>query len=104
MTFDEYTKAAMRTAFIDSPDYLALGLNGEAGEVAEIIKKKIRAKRDRIGWTSEDWTDEERLDLAEEISDCLWYMAVMSEKLGFSLEEIAIINEKKLKERYSKTC
>ena len=69
--------------------YCALGLNEEAGEVAGKIKKSIRDSDGKI--------DNERLHaVALEIGDVLWYLAILADTLGFSLDEIADMNINKL--------
>ncbi len=77
-----YQLNAMRTAIMSGENppnwYLALGLTGEAGEVAEIIKKHLR----------------------EELGDVLWYLTVLAEMNGLTLAEIAVENIHKLKARY----
>lgn len=67
--------------------YLALGLNGEAGEVAEHIKKYIRDGKLNVG------------ELAYEISDCIWYIARLADAIGYSLEDIMDLNFAKLQRR-----
>lgn len=95
-TLNQYQQAALETAIY--PDamriiYPALGLNGEAGEVADKVKKIIR---DRGG----DFTDEDALrGILAELGDCLWYVAVMASDCGFSLQEVAEHNIKKLASR-----
>lgn len=94
MTFDEYQTAAASTALYPKEmglAYTALGLAGEAGEIANKVKKVIRG----------DSIDREALkkDLAEELSDCLWYCAMLAKELGFSLNTVAEMNVKKLADR-----
>ncbi|HEY5152534.1 MAG TPA: nucleoside triphosphate pyrophosphohydrolase family protein [Candidatus Saccharimonadales bacterium] len=97
MTFDEYQKKALTTvisssdAFKDSLHWV-LGINGEAGEVAEKVKKIIRDK-DGI------MTDRDKQELAKEIGDVLWYLAVFAHDLGFPLDDIAAQNLDKLQSR-----
>lgn len=97
MNFNDYQKQALKTAVhYDDPlmdkTIWALGIAGEAGEVAEKWKKII-AYQD--GKMSED----ERKELGKEIGDILWYMAVFAERLGFSMDEIAKNNLSKLADR-----
>ncbi len=96
MTFVEYQEFAKRTAVYPEVGagfvYPALGLCGEAGEVAEKIKKIFR---DRSGIVD----DEVRATIAKELGDCLWYIAQIATELGLSLEEIARQNIEKLIDR-----
>lgn len=97
MTFDDYQKQALTTALTSDDAFKdmmhwVLGLNGEAGEVAEKLKKIIR---DKQGILSE--TDKQ--ELAKELGDVLWYIAVFAHDLGVPLEEIAAANVKKLADR-----
>ena len=88
LTFNVYQKAARRTAiYTDKVIYPALGLCGEAGEVAEKIKKFLR---DGV------MNDKE---VALELSDVLWYIANLAEDLGYDLAEIADMNLEKLADR-----
>ncbi|MBP6925448.1 MAG: nucleoside triphosphate pyrophosphohydrolase family protein [Candidatus Pacebacteria bacterium] len=97
MTFDEYQKTAELTA--KYPDkhkiiYAALGLGNESGEVLGKIKKWIR------GDDGDDaMTEERRQDLKGELGDVLWYVTILSRDLGFSLDEVAEYNNKKLLDR-----
>jgi NTP pyrophosphatase (non-canonical NTP hydrolase) len=88
-----YQLNAMRTAIMsgETPPnwYLALGLTGEAGEVAEIIKKNERHGKSI-----------NREHLREELGDVLWYLTVLAEMNGLTLAEIAVENINKLKARY----
>jgi NTP pyrophosphatase (non-canonical NTP hydrolase) len=100
MTLDEYQKKALTTV-ISSTDkfkdtlHWVLGINGEAGEVAEKVKKIIRDKGGEI-------SEEDKLELSKEVGDVLWYLAVFSHDLGFSLDEVAQNNLDKLSSRQSR--
>ena len=72
--------------------YLGLGLTGEAGEVANIIKKVVR---NSAGVPSND----DKKKLADELGDVLWYVAALSEQLSLRLEDIAFSNIEKLYHR-----
>ena len=94
MTFYAYQRAAIATApiFETRPDALAilgLGIAGEAGEVADYIKKVLG--HGHIF---------NREKLAKEIGDCLWYCAVLANQIGYSLNEVAQMNADKLQARY----
>ncbi len=96
MNLNEYQLQARKTAFYpnagQNPVYPTLGLSGEAGEVAEKVKKVLR---DRDGVF--DATSKEAIKL--ELGDVLWYVAQLSSELGFELDEIALANLKKLESR-----
>ena len=94
MELDEYQELALRTAgHRESVEkvltYTALGLTGEAGETAEIIKKAFFHGHPL-----------DREAIRNELGDVLWYLAVMAKGLGFSLEQIARENVDKLRARY----
>jgi NTP pyrophosphatase (non-canonical NTP hydrolase) len=71
--------------------YTTLGLVGEAGEVAEKVKKFIRGDLVLQG--------EFETDLAHELGDVLWYLASLASELNISLTEIAELNLSKLASR-----
>lgn len=92
---NEYQRKALETAVYPQNYkvvYPALGMNGEAGEVADKVKKIIR---DKAG----EMTDEAKTELAKECGDVLWYVAVFANDLGYTLEDIARMNYEKLKSR-----
>ena len=95
MTINEYQTAALRTAQTDkllAIDLLinsALGLCGESGEVADLVKKHRFQGHD--------------IDLdhiAKELGDVAWYLAVGAYAIGFDLESIFRMNKEKLEARY----
>jgi len=75
-----------------NPIYPTLGLCGEAGEVADKIKKVLR---DRDGVFDQAVRD----DLCLELGDVLWYVAQLCTELGLSLEQVAAANLDKLASR-----
>lgn len=97
MTFDEYQKQALTTA-IYHPDPLmdktiwVMGVAGEAGEVLEKWKKIVAYKDGVI-------TEEDKADLGKELGDVVWYIAVLSEQLGLSFDDLMQKNLDKLKSR-----
>lgn len=96
MECDDYQRAAMRTARAkDAPDefmHLVLGLVGEAGEIAEKVKKLVRDKNSDLAQLDRD-------DMASELGDVLWYTAVLADFLGLSLDDVAQRNVDKLADR-----
>ena len=98
MDFNTYQETAVSTAIY--PDthrilYPALGMAGEAGEVANKVKKIIRDGTENL---PEDWKDQ----LASEIGDVLWYCAALSNDIGIPLALIAAQNRDKLLARKQK--
>lgn len=72
--------------------YPALGLTGEAGEVAEKVKKLWRNHNLEL--------TQERTDaIAAEMGDVLWYLAALAEELGILLSDVAEYNVGKLRDR-----
>ncbi len=95
MDLSEYQRLSRRTAEYPRTDWLAypaLGLAGEAGEVAEHAKKAIR---DDAGTISED----RRAAMAKELGDVLWYVAQLASELELDLSDIAETNLEKLLSR-----
>lgn len=99
MNFEEYQKAASVTALypkrLSNLEYPTLGLAGEAGEVANIVKK---IQRDFGG----EITEEIRAKLKDELGDVLWYISACADELGLTLTEIAEFNVGKLAKRHGK--
>lgn len=106
MEFAEYQKLAMRTndgycmmrlknaldaPFVDLGETInaSLGLSGEVGELNDLLKKAIFHEHPLS-------TDH----VKKEISDVMWYLALMCESFGFDMGEIAQLNIDKLKARY----
>ena len=102
MTFSDYQKQSITTDLFqrdqklsaNDPAFVAkiLGLVGESGELAEKFKKIIR---DKNGVISED----DKTELGKELGDVLWYISVIADYLGLSLEEVATKNLEKLYDR-----
>ncbi len=96
-TLNEYQKLATRTSkFHVGSDtgivYTALGLNGEAGEYAELIKKMIRDDEGIL-------TRERREKCLKELGDVLWYLSQCALLTGYTLQEVAEHNIDKLASR-----
>ena len=95
MELSEYQRLSRRTAEYPREAWLAypaLGLAGEAGEVAEHAKKAIRDDGGEV-------SDARREAMAKELGDVLWYVAQLASELGLELEEIAQANLDKLLSR-----
>lgn len=95
MTLNEYQELALTTAIYPKDKsiiYPALGMCGEAGEVADKVKKVIRDD-------NQEFTEEKKREIAKEIGDVLWYCAVLANDLGLPLQEIAVMNIEKLESR-----
>lgn len=94
MTLNEYQELAQRTSNgeLDRQGHLfngVLGLAGEAGECADLVKKH--------------YFQDGRLfvdKLEDELGDVLWYVAETAAALGVTLEELAERNVEKLRKRY----
>lgn len=96
MDFQTYQTTSRQTAKYPNTGqnfvYPTLGLAGEAGEVAEKVKKIIR--------DAEGVVDESaREDLKKELGDVLWYVAQVATEFGLNLDEIASANIAKLQSR-----
>ena len=97
MNFNEYQEMAKSTAIYDKQHkilYPALGLAGEAGEVANKVKKLIRDGYEE----NKDY----RKEVASEIGDVLWYCAVLASDIGYELSDIAFSNTVKLQDRMNR--
>lgn len=95
MDFKEYQKQAVATAIYPHDwmtGYLALAMCGEAGEVADKVKKSLRDKHGEL-------TSGDRLGIASEIGDVLWYAANLARVIGYDLDEIAQMNITKIQGR-----
>ena len=93
MKLNDYQISAESTAIYPKENsiiYPALGLTGEAGEVADKVKKILRDCETNLFY---------RDDIAKELGDVLWYVAVLARDLGYSLEEVAQMNLDKLEDR-----
>jgi NTP pyrophosphatase (non-canonical NTP hydrolase) len=99
LSFEEYQAEAKQTALyprrLNNLEYPTLGLAGEAGEVANIVKK---IQRDFGG----EITAETRRKLKDELGDVLWYISACADELGLTLQEIAEFNVEKLAQRHKR--
>ena len=94
-TANDYQRAALRTAQMDNfsnEEVLlngVMGLNGEAGEVIDLVKK-ARFQGHEL--------DTEKL--MKELGDIAWYLAVTAISIGYSLSDVFDANIEKLQKRY----
>lgn len=99
LSLNEYQRGAVKTSLyprgLEGLAAVALGLNGEAGEVAEHIKKTIRDDKGMI-------SEERRTKLLKEVGDALWYVALITHFLGEELEVVAQGNLDKLADRQTR--
>ncbi|MFN2519826.1 MAG: nucleoside triphosphate pyrophosphohydrolase family protein [Candidatus Limnocylindria bacterium] len=94
MDFSWYEAAAARTAPSagsrrETLLLAGLGLAGEAGEVADHIKK--------VAFHAHDLDADH---VAEELGDILWYAALAARAIGVTLADVAAMNIRKLERRY----
>lgn len=94
MTINEYQKNALRTANkslspIQQLENGLMGLNGEAGEAIDILKKHLFQGHEL-----------DTAHMAKELGDVAWYLAVSANAIGYDLETIMQMNMDKLKARY----
>ena len=108
MTSNEYQRSAMRTCMesCHNEAYALSGMQAEVGEIADKVAKWVRKGICRIennhlvfNTSDENVVDGFRKELAKEIGDVLWFVALMCETLGYTLDEVAQMNIDKLKDR-----
>lgn len=110
-TFSDFDASVKRTwkdqDFKDAVSNAALGLTGESGEVADLIKKAVYHGRGfndgslrvrSIGYDYEHGVSPE--DVKDELSDVLYYVSATAQEFGFTLEDIAKHNKEKLEKRF----
>lgn len=99
MNIDDYQLEAAKTAIYPNRGsnlpYVVLGLVGEAGEIANKAKKVLRDDGGKITSAKAD-------DLAAELGDVLWYVAMIADELGVKLSDVAATNLAKLASRQSR--
>ncbi len=91
MVPNEYQKQAMRvsTDKCRNLSNVGLGITGEAGEVADLIKKHLYQGHEL-----------DKNYLAHELGDVVWYVALACETIGYNLEDVLRMNIEKLWMRY----
>jgi NTP pyrophosphatase (non-canonical NTP hydrolase) len=91
-----YQEKACETAIFPkekATEYLTLGLTGEAGEIANKVKKFIR------DGAAQDEYLAKRIEIGYEIGDVLWYCAVLAKEMEMDLGHIMENNLQKLADR-----
>lgn len=95
MTLDGYQQTAISTAIYPHDreiPYLALALCGEAGELADKVKKVMRDKGGQF-------FAPDIHAIAAELGDVMWYAANLAHILGYKLSDIAQLNIDKINSR-----
>ena len=96
MDLDTFQKKAMKTAIYPNKGnnliYPTLGLVGEAGEVAEKVKKMLRDDGGEI-------SKQKKEELIKELGDVLWYVSGVAYELKTTLSEVVKVNMEKLSSR-----
>ena len=101
MTFNNFQTNASRTAFYPREFknqglyYTTLGLVGEAGEIANKVKKIMRDNNGKL-------EEINKADIFDELGDVLWYCASLADELGVNLEDVAKLNLIKLEDRMNR--
>ena len=98
MKLNEYQEKAAKTAMYPAEvgiAYVTMGLAGEAGEIANKVKKVYRDDGGVLTVAAQE-------QLAKEVGDVLWYVAMMAKEFGYTLEEVAQMNVDKLESRYKR--
>lgn len=108
MEINEYQRRAMDTRMDSCANdtYMLFGLMAEVGEIADKIAKWrrkgiARMDMDLMVFNTSNVRDvkEYKTELMKELGDCMWFIAGISEQLGFSLEDVCQTNLAKLKDR-----
>lgn len=91
MRMNEYQELASRTAKEDPEEVInyGLGVSGEAGEVADMIKKRR--------FQGHTFSKEE---ICKELGDVLWYVSQLARMHGLTMDQVATANIIKLQKRY----
>lgn len=95
MNIKEYQEIIKQTAIYPRNmglTYCTMGICGEAGEVAEKMKKLFRDKNGIV-------TEEFKQDIKKELGDVIWYITALSNELNLTLEEVLEANYQKLIKR-----
>lgn len=98
MNFNEYQELAGRTDTQKNLIYHSIGICNEAGEYLGKIKKIMRGD-DGIFDAMGNLTQQTKEFLRDELGDVLWYVSRAAAALGYTLEDVAQRNIKKLEDR-----
>jgi len=105
MELNEYEAKAILTAvypkFGNNLIYTVLGLSGEAGELANKVKKLIRKYNFKQGDSIDDLPIRVVDELRDELGDVGWYFVMTAMELKRSASDIAEDNLTKLRKRQS---
>jgi len=96
ITATEYQQKASETAIFPKEkalEYITLGLTGEAGEIANKVKKLIRDGAD------EETLEQKKIEIGYELGDVLWYCAMLAREVDINLGHIMEKNIEKLHSR-----
>jgi len=96
ITATEYQQKASETAIFPKEkalEYITLGLTGEAGEIANKVKKLIRDGADK------ETLEQKKIEIGYEIGDVLWYCAMLAKEVGMNLGHVMENNINKLHSR-----
>ena len=96
ITASEYQQKASETAIFPKEkalEYITLGLTGEAGEIANKVKKLIRDGADK------ETLEQKKIEIGYEIGDVLWYCAMLAKEVGMNLGHVMENNINKLHSR-----
>lgn len=108
MTLNNYQEKAMATCLpsCNNDVYALNGMQAEVGEIADKVAKwvrkgicKIESNHLVFNTSDESVVAGFRKELAKELGDVLWFIALMSKTLGYELEEVAQMNIDKLRDR-----
>jgi len=97
LTFNEYQEQAIKTALNQDTEFLTLmyrtlGLVGEAGEVAEKVKKILRDKGGEV-------SEADKQEIIKEMGDVMWYLQALADYLEIPLSQVAEVNLAKIHSR-----
>lgn len=96
--FAQYPTVTDKCVAVGNLVYPVMSLVGEAGELANVVKKLLR-KYDQVA-PSNQLQEEDKHEIALELGDVLWYCAAVAHELNATLEEVAVLNIAKLSVRY----